>query len=113
MADNQWNLFGFMNAVREWMRRDPPAGVLLMRVVEFGTVLEREPTKSAQQEHANLWYHEVPGSEHGPWIVAITFTEEPSADPRFTGEVHCQTVSCVPYPQVASPAWPPEPHHRP
>ena len=105
-------MFGFMDAVREWMRRDPPPGDLLLKVAAFGAELERDPERDAEPEHANLYFRLMPGTEHDGRIVSITFELNNSPDPNFRGEVRCQELACVPHPRTALfEIWPPRPHH--
>lgn len=112
MAAQAWQVYGFMDAVREWMRRDPPANDLMIKVVEFGDVLERDPERGAAQEHANEFYREVPGTEHDGRIVSISFSSESSPDPAFAGVIRCQDIACVEYPtRGLFEAWPPPSHH--
>lgn len=106
MAASKWELLGFMNALREWMRRDPPPGPLLVKAAQFGAVLEQNPEDQAEREHDNLLLRLMPGTEHDGHIVSITFEV---TDRRV---VLCQDVACVPYPQgELLLGWPPPPHH--
>jgi len=112
LGGEQWLLYGFMDAVREWLRHDPPPRRLGTAGAEFGAARRRDPTGNADREHANLWYRELPGTVHDGWIVSVTFTVEAAHDPTFVGEVHCQTVCCVPHPwRGTPPPWPPPAHH--
>jgi hypothetical protein len=109
----EWELVGFMNALREWMRRDPPPGELLARAAEFGSALERNPEADAEQQgHPSLFLRRMPGTEHEDRIVAITF-ELTRPKPRGTGQVICQDVFCMEYPREALfEIHPAIPHHR-
>jgi hypothetical protein len=108
----RWQLFGFMDALREWMRHDPPPGDLLVKAAEFGAHLETNPTDGAQADGPALWYREIPDTAHAGWIVSITFTVEGPREPEYSGAVHCQTVCCVPHPQQELlPTYPPPKHH--
>lgn len=113
MAARPWQMFGFMDAVREWMRRDPPSDDLMVKVAAFGADLEEDPERDATSEHANLFFREMPGTEHDGHIVSITFELNNSSDPAFAGVIRCQDVVCVVHPRTALfETWPPKPHHR-
>lgn len=113
MAGKKWELLGFMAAVRQWMLDDEPPGDLLVKVAGFGGELERDPETGAEQEHANLFFQVVPGTEHDGWIVSITYSLHKPSSGRFSGEVACQTVTCVRHPQRELLAqYPPPLHHR-
>lgn len=106
MPGARWKLFGFMSAVGEWMRHDPPPGELLIKVAEFGAILEQDPIAGAEIEHANFLFRVMPGTEHAGRIVSISFTVEGN-------EVRCQDVVCVLHPQPElMPPWPAVKHHR-
>jgi hypothetical protein len=84
-----------------------------VQVAGFGADLERDPQFQAEQEHANLYFRTIPGTEHDGWIVSITFTLHRPRSERFAGEVRCQSVVCVRHPQVELPVvYPPPRHHR-
>src|SRR5687767_13128850 len=98
-----------MPAVRGWLEHDEPPGELLVRVAEFGAELERNPEDLAEQEHANLYFRTIPGTEHDSWIVSIVFSLHRPRSARFAGEVRCQSVACVRHPQTELPVVYPPP----
>jgi hypothetical protein len=109
----QWDLIGFMNALREWMRHDPPPGPLLIKATEFGAELEHNPEGGdIEIEYGYLFHRTVPGTEHDGRIVAITFSLEGSPVKGKAGQVNCQNIGCVPHPQQQMfLEWPPPRHH--
>ncbi|SDT29089.1 hypothetical protein [Actinoplanes derwentensis] len=99
MATN-WQLLGFMDSIRAWLQHDPPPGPLLVKVAEFGAVLEHDPfSGDAEQEHSSQFFRTIPGTEHDNHIVAISYELEGRTSSPNGREVRCQRIGCVPHPQ--------------
>ncbi len=112
MAGKPWKLDGFMPALRQWLVNDEPPGDLLVTVTGFGSELERDPEADSIIEHANLRFRTIPGTEHGGWIVSITYVLLGSRDLGFAGEVRCQEICCVRHPQLELIPRRPVPRHH-
>lgn len=95
----------FMPEVREWMRRQQPSDTLLAAVVAWEQTLLADPIGDASPDGGTMLFRVVPGTEHSPWVVTLSYDFN-----EHSGLINCVTICCQRFPVSTQPPWPPEPH---